>query len=283
MSYNRRLAVQEQPPGEFTFTPDNLKWAKEQVKKYPEGRQASAIIPLLWRAHEQNGNWLSRAAIEYVAGLLGMPYIRALEVATFYTMFQLKPVGKKAHIQVCGTTPCMLRGSEALMEVCKKRIHPDQFYLSKDGAFSWEEVECAGACVNAPMVQIGADTFEDLTPEILNKLIDDIAAGKKTKPGPQIVRQFSEPFGGATSLLDTPHPPRSARHPLPQGEREELTSPLEREVDRLSGSEAGRVRGEKALADARAKKPTKSASQDAEPAPHAAVKEAERKGKQKGD
>ena len=143
---------------------------KEQIKKYPEGKQASAIIPLLWRAHGQNGNWLSRAAIEYVASLLGMPYMRALEVATFYTMFQLMPTGKKAHIQVCGTTPCMLRGSEALMDVCKKRIHPDQFHLSDDCSFSWEEVECAGACVNAPMVQIGSDTYEDLTPETLGQI-----------------------------------------------------------------------------------------------------------------
>jgi NADH-quinone oxidoreductase subunit E len=263
MSYNRRLAVQEQPPGEFEFTPENVAWAKEQVKKYPEGRQASAIIPLLWRAHEQNGNWLSRAAIEYVAKLIDMPYIRALEVATFYSMFQLKPVGKKAHIQVCGTTPCMLRGANELMEVCKKRIHPESFHLSADGAFSWEEVECAGACVNAPMVQIGADTYEDLTPEIFEQLIGDIAVGKKLKPGPQADRQFSEPQGGATTL--------SSVIPAKAG----ISKP--EKDSRLRGND------DNALTDARAKRPAESANRRDEPAPHAEVKKAEAKGEQKGD
>jgi NADH-quinone oxidoreductase subunit E len=251
MSYNRRLAVQDQPPAEFIFTPENAAWAKEQLKKYPIERKASAIIPLLWRAHEQNSNWLSRAAIEYVAQLIDMPYIRALEVATFYTMFQLMPVGKKAHIQVCGTTPCMLRGAEALIDVCKKRIHPEQFHISSDGAFSWEEVECAGACVNAPMVQVYKDTYEDLTPALLEKIIDDFAAGKKPKTGPQIERQFSEPEGGPTCLV----------------QNNKVTTPYNF--------------GE-GLTDARAKKPTEEASQDAEPAPHARVKEAEDKGEEKG-
>ena len=129
-----------------------------------------------------------------------MPYIRALEVATFYTMFQLNPVGKKAHVQVCGTTPCMLRGAGELIEVCKSRIHHDPFHLSADGDFSWEEVECAGACVNAPMVQVWSDTYEDLTPDTFNKVLDGFASGKPVKPGPQNGRQFSAPIGGPTTL-----------------------------------------------------------------------------------
>src|ERR1700733_8215333 len=196
----RRLAPKELQPANFTFTAENLAWAKAQIAKYPEGRQASAVIPILWRVQEQHDGWVSEAAIRAVADLLDMPYMRALEIATFYTMFQLQPVGAKAHVQVCGTTPCMLRGANELMDVCKKRIHSEQFHRSPDGAFSWEEVECAGACVNAPMVQIGKDTYEDLTPELLNKLLDDLAAGKKLKSGSQIGRQFSAPIGGGRAL-----------------------------------------------------------------------------------
>ncbi len=176
--------------------------ADREIAKYPEGRQASAVIALLRIAQEQEGGWLPEPAIRLVADMLDMPHIRALEVATFYTMFNLSPVGRKAHIQVCGTTPCMLRGAEQLKQICRERIHPDQGHVSADGDFSWTEVECAGACVNAPMVQIEADTFEDLTPDLFNKLIDDIAAGRELHPGPQIDRQFSEPVGGATTLTD---------------------------------------------------------------------------------
>ena len=129
-----------------------------------------------------------------------MAHIRVLEVATFYTMFLLEPVGKKAHIQVCGTTPCMLRGAEAILDVCKQRIHHDPFHVSADGNFSWEEVECLGACVNAPMVLIWNDTYEDLTAESFEKVLDELAAGSKPKPGPQIDRQLSAPVGGATTL-----------------------------------------------------------------------------------
>ena len=196
----RRLAPAEVQPKEFAFTAENLAWAKQQIAKYPDGRQASAVIPLLWRAQEQAGGWTSQKAIEYVADLLGMPYIRVLEVATFYTMFLLQPVGKKAHIQVCGTTPCMLRGSDDLFKVCRTRIHHDPFHVSADGNFSWEEVECLGACVNAPMVLIGSDTYEDLTAESFGKVLDEFAAGRKPKPGPQIDRQFSAPVGGPTTL-----------------------------------------------------------------------------------
>ncbi len=141
-------------PTSFAFSPENQKWAEAQLTKYPEGRQASAIIPLLWRAQEQEG-WLSRPAIEFVADMLGMAHIRALEVATFYFMFQLQPVGSAAHIQVCGTLSCMLCGAEDLVSICKEKISPTPHTLSEDGKLSWEEVECLGACANAPMAQIG--------------------------------------------------------------------------------------------------------------------------------
>ena len=196
----RRLAPAELQPKEFAFSDANLAWAKQQIAKYPEGRQQSAVIPVLWRAQEQAGGWTPQKAIECVADLLGMPYIRVLEIATFYTMFLLSPVGKKAHVQVCGTTPCRLRGADELFKVCEHRIHHDPFHVSADGDFSWEEVECLGACVNAPMVLIGSDTYEDLTAATFEKVLDGLAAGKPPKPGPQIDRQFSAPIGGATTL-----------------------------------------------------------------------------------
>ncbi len=210
----RRTAPPEVQPKEFAFTKENLDWAKKQLAKFPEGRQHSAVIPLMWRAQEQHHGWLPEAAIRYVADMIGMEYIRAMEVATFYTMFLLQPVGKKAHVQVCGTTPCRLRGADALFEVCQNRIHHDPFHVSADGDFSWEEVECLGACVNAPMVQIWKDTYEDLTPETLEKLLDGFAAGKPPKPGPQIGRQFSAPLGGETTLTDSSLYPTS--HKLPR-------------------------------------------------------------------
>jgi len=189
-------------PKSFRFTPENLKWAKDTIRKYPKGREASAVILLLWRAQEQHDGWLPKPAMEYVANMLGMSFIRVYEVATFYTMFQLSPVGKKAHIQVCGTTPCMLRGAEDLIAVCKRRIAAHAHELSENGDMSWEEVECLGACVNAPMVQVFKDTYEDLTPEALERIIDDLAAGKTPRPGPQIERHYSAPAGGFTSLTD---------------------------------------------------------------------------------
>lgn len=190
-------------PDSFAFTPANLAWAEAQITKFPVGRQASAIIPLLFRAQEQEG-WLSKPAIEYVADMLGMPYIRALEVATFYFMFQLAPVGSVAHIQVCGTTSCMICGAEDLIKVCKQKIAPHAFELSVDGKFSWEEVECLGACANAPMAQIGKDYYEDLSEEALAKLIDEMAAGATPKAGSQTGRFSSEPAGGLTSCTATP-------------------------------------------------------------------------------
>jgi NADH-quinone oxidoreductase subunit E len=198
----RRLAPPELQPKEFTFTAENLAWAKQQIAKYPDGRQQSAVIPLLWRAQEQHDGWLPEAAIRYVADMLGMAHIRALEVATFYTMFLLQPVGRKAHVQVCGTTPCRLRGAEKILDVCQRRINHEPFHVSADGDFSWEEVECLGACVNAPMVLIWRDTYEDLTPESFEKVLAGFASGRPVKPGPQIDRTFSAPVGEPTTLTD---------------------------------------------------------------------------------
>ncbi|ANT59368.1 NADH dehydrogenase [Salipiger sp. CCB-MM3] len=195
----RRLHHEQ--PESFAFTPANLEWAEAQISKYPEGRQASAIIPLLWRAQEQEG-WLSRPAIEHVADMLGMAYIRALEVATFYFMFQLQPVGSVAHVQICGTTSCMICGAGELMEVCKAKIAAKPHEVSADGKFSWEEVECLGACSNAPMAQIGKDYYEDLTGEKLAEILDAMAAGEVPVPGPQNGRFGSEPLGGPVVLTE---------------------------------------------------------------------------------
>ncbi|MDO5643544.1 MAG: NADH-quinone oxidoreductase subunit NuoE [Paracoccus sp. (in: a-proteobacteria)] len=186
-------------PDSFEFTPANLEWAQAQMTKYPEGRQQSAVIPVLWRAQEQEG-WLTRPAIEYVGNLLGMPYIRVLEVATFYFMFQLQPVGSIANIQICGTTTCMICGAGDLIAICREKIAPQPHMLSDDGKFSWEEVECLGACSNAPMVQIGKDFYEDLTAEKLSALIDALADGKVPVPGPQDGRFSSEPKTGQNAL-----------------------------------------------------------------------------------
>ena len=188
-------------PASFAFTEKNLEWAKGQISKYPEGRQASAIIPLLWRAQEQEG-WLTRPAIELVADMLGMAYIRALEVATFYFMFQLQPVGSIAHIQICGTTTCMICGAEELVAEAKELISPHAHTLSADGKFSWEEVECMGACANAPMAQIGKDYYEDLTADKLRDLIARFSNGEVPVPGPQNGRYAAEPLSGLTSLKD---------------------------------------------------------------------------------
>ncbi|MBR2574341.1 MAG: NADH-quinone oxidoreductase subunit NuoE [Loktanella sp.] len=188
-------------PATFAFSDANLAWAKAQMKKFPEGRQASAIIPILWRAQEQEG-WLTRPAIEYVAQMLDMAYMRALEVASFYFMFQLQPVGAVAHIQVCGTLSCMICGAEDLIGVCKDKIAPKAHSLSADGKFSWEEVECLGSCANAPMAQIGKDYYEDLTAARLAEIIDELAAGRVPTPGPQNGRFAAEPKGGLTTLKD---------------------------------------------------------------------------------
>lgn len=188
-------------PDSFAFTLANQAWAEAQITKYPEGRQASAIIPLLWRAQEQEG-WLTRPAIEHVSDMLGLAYIRGLEVASFYFMFQLQPVGSVAHIQICGTLSCMICGAEDLVAVCREKISNRPHVISADGKFSWEEVECLGACTNAPMAQIGKDYYEDLTTEGLVKLLNDMAAGSVPTPGPQNGRYSCEPLSGLSSLKD---------------------------------------------------------------------------------
>lgn len=196
----RRLAAADLQPRDFAFTAENLDWAKRELTKYPGGRQASAVIPVLWRAQEQAGGWVPEAAIRYVADFLNMAYIRVLEVATFYTMFNLEPIGR-FHVQLCGTTPCMLRGAEELKKICHQRIG-EQHHVTADGTFSWVEVECLAACVNAPMVQINYDFYEDLTPESFSRILDELAAGRTPAPGPQIKRQFSAPIGGPTTLTN---------------------------------------------------------------------------------
>ena len=207
----RRLAEDSVQPTSFAFNRSNAAWAKRKLKDYPEGREASAVIPLLRRAQEQDG-WVTKAAIEHVAEMLDMPLIRVLEVATFYTQFQLAPVGKRAHIQVCGTTPCMLRGADELIKVCESKISSNPFEVTEDGNLSWEEVECQGACVNAPMVMIFKDSYEDLTAEQMEAIIDKFAEGKgdEVTPGPQIDRIYSAPEGGLTSLTGKPVAPKKA-------------------------------------------------------------------------
>ena len=192
----RRLA--EKQPDSFEFTPENKAWCEAQIAKYPEGRQASAVIPLLWKAQAQHNYWLPKPAIEKVADMLGMSYIRVLEIATFYTMFNLEPVGR-FFVQLCGTTPCMLRGAEDIKKVCEKKIGPQRM-VSADGNFAWLEVECLGACCNAPMVQINDDYYEDLTPESFEKLLDDLAADRPVRKGSQTGRRTSEPVGGLSAL-----------------------------------------------------------------------------------
>jgi NADH-quinone oxidoreductase subunit E len=210
----RRLA--EHQPENFAFTAENRAWAERQIARFPPGRQASAVIPILWRAQEQEG-WVTKPAIESVAGMLDMPLIRVLEVATFYTMFHLEPVGTNAHVQVCGTTPCMLRGAGELIEICRRRINHEPHHRSADGRLSWEEVECAGACVNAPMIQVSRDTYEDLTPAIFERLLDAFEQGEFPPPGPQNGRHTSMPITGLTSLKDIQYAEDDVPPPRPAG------------------------------------------------------------------
>lgn len=194
----RRL--QEEQPASFAFSADNKARVDQWIAKFPEGRQRSAVIAALWIGQEQEG-WVTKPLVEEVATLLDMPYIRVLEVATFYTMFHLAPVGKH-HVQVCTTTPCWLRGSDDLVKACKKHIHEKPHTVSADGQFSWEEMECLGACVNAPMMLINKDPFEDLTGEKVAEIIEAIRRGETPKPGSQIGRHSSEPLGGPTTLTE---------------------------------------------------------------------------------
>ncbi|MCK0148763.1 NADH-quinone oxidoreductase subunit E [Marivita sp. S6314] len=224
----RRLHPEQ--PDSFAFTPDNQAWAEAQITKYPEGRQASAVIPLLWRAQEQEG-WLTRPAIESVADMLDMAYMRVLEVASFYFMFQLQPVGSVANIQICGTTSCMICGAEDLVAVCKEKIAPKPHMLSADGKLSWEEVECLGACANAPMAQIGKDYYEDLTAARFGEILDELVAGKVPVPGPQNGRYASEPKSGLTSLTDF----ESGRHQY--NASVQLATDIGDTVKRIDGTE----------------------------------------------
>jgi NADH-quinone oxidoreductase subunit E len=194
----RRLAKEQ--PDSFAFNKASMKDVEFWLAKYPAARKQSASIPLLWLAQKQEG-WVSKPAIEAIAAMLEMPVIRVLEVATFYTMFQLEPVGKVAFVQLCGTTPCMLRGANELKDVLKDKIGPKNT-VSADGKFSWEEVECLGACCNAPMAAINDYYYEDLTPESLGRILDDFAAGKSPKPGSYDGRKSSEPKDAVHTLTD---------------------------------------------------------------------------------
>jgi NADH-quinone oxidoreductase subunit E len=196
----RKLAPEDMQPESFVLSPETEAFADKEIAKYPPGRQASAVIALLGKAQEQAGGWLPRKAIEAVAAKLDMPVIRVMEVATFYTMFNLEPVGKY-FIQYCGTTPCALRGAGDIRKVLERRVG-DQNHISPDGTFSWLEVECLGACSNAPMVQINDDYYEDLTTENFEKLLDDLAAGRPVRKGSQIGRNRSEPFEAVNTLQD---------------------------------------------------------------------------------
>lgn len=192
-------AADDFQPAQFTFTPEHLKEAKAIIARYPDGRQHSAVMPLLMLAQKQHAGWLPKAAMDYVAAMLAMPPMRVYEVATFYTMYNLRPVGRH-HVQVCTTTPCWLRGSEGIMDACHKKMGITSGQTTPDGMFTLSEAECLGACVNAPMMQVTSATgedryFEDLTPEITEKLLDALEAGQAPQPGPQQGRNSSEPEG----------------------------------------------------------------------------------------
>jgi NADH-quinone oxidoreductase E subunit len=192
-----------QQPETFAFTTENLDRAKAIIAKYPPGRQASAVLPLLDLAQRQHDGWLPRAALEHVADLLEMTKISVYEVATFYTMFNLEPVGR-FHVEVCTNLPCWLRGSDEVVGACRKNLGIDVGETTEDGLFTLAEVECQGACVNAPMVKIGDDFYEDLTPEATVKILAELRVGGKPKPGSQIGRKGSEPLGGLTTLTTKP-------------------------------------------------------------------------------
>jgi NADH-quinone oxidoreductase subunit E len=209
LSVRRLAAVQ---PDSFTFSAQSLKEAKIWIAKYPAARQQSAVIPVLWLVQKQEG-WVCEPAIRAIAEMLGMPRIRVLEVATFYTMFMLEPVGTHALVQVCGTTPCALRGANDLIAVCQKKFG-NRDHRSADGKFYWQEVECLGACSNAPMAAINDYYYEDLTVESFEAILDDFAAGKKPKPGSYIKRQGPAPEGGPLVLVDPKLYDGSAAKPI---------------------------------------------------------------------
>lgn len=195
-------AIKQAPNEPFSFTDENVAEAKRIIAKYPEGRQQSAVMPLLYLAQEQNNGWLSQPALEYIAGFLGMPVIRVAEVATFYTMYNLRPIGRH-HVQVCTNLSCWLRGSDEIMDACREALGIEIGGTTEDGAFTLSEVECLCACVNAPIVQIDDDFYEDLTPESIRTVLAELRAGRTPKTGSQIGRTSSEPVGGLTTLTTT--------------------------------------------------------------------------------
>ena len=189
-----------QPSEPFWFTRENIERARAIIARYPQGRQASAVMPLLDLAQRQNAGWLPQAAIEYVAEFLDMPPMRVYEVTTFYTMYNLEPVGRH-HVQVCTNLPCLLRGAEDIVRTCRETLDVKVGETTADGKFTLDEVECLGACVNAPMMQIGDDYYEDLSPETTRRILDDLTAGRTPKTGSQTGRRSCEPAGGLTSLV----------------------------------------------------------------------------------
>tara|TARA_B100001996_G_scaffold359867_1_gene325467 strand:- start:346 stop:954 length:609 start_codon:yes stop_codon:yes gene_type:complete len=193
--------ISKEQPKNFIFNSINSKEAEKVILNYPKGKQQSAVMALLYLVQKQNDNWIPLAAMKYVAKILDMPYIKVYEIATFYSMYNLAPVGKY-FFQVCTTTPCMIRGAYKLVNICKKKISEKESKISKDGKYSWIEVECLGACVNAPMIQINEDYFEDLDPEKLEKIIDLINQNQKPKPGSYRGRLSSEPENIRKTLLD---------------------------------------------------------------------------------
>ncbi len=193
--------ISKDQPENFKFSPKNLNAAEKVISNYPKGKEQSAVMALLYIAQRQNDNWIPLSAMKYIAKFLNMPYIKVYEVATFYSMYNLAPVGKY-FFQVCTTTPCMLRGAYELVDVCKKKISKNESKISKDGKFSWMEVECLGACVNAPMIQINNDYFEDLDPQKLEKIIDQVNNNQKLSPGSYRGRLSAEPENFRKTLLD---------------------------------------------------------------------------------
>ena len=193
--------ISKDQPGKFEFNPESLEAAKKILSNYPKGKEKSAVMALLYIAQRQNNNWIPLSAIKYIAKFLNMPYIKVYEVATFYSMYNLSPVGN-FHVQICTTTPCMIRGAYKIVDVCKKKISEKENVLSENGNCSWTEVECLGACINAPMMQINNDYYEDLDIRQSEKIIDEVLLGKKPKPGSYRGRINSEPENNRKTLLD---------------------------------------------------------------------------------
>ena len=194
--------ISKDQPENFKFNDKNLEAAEKVISNYPKGKQQSAVMALLYIAQRQNNNWIPLSAMKYIAKYLNMPYIKVYEVATFYTMYNLAPVGEY-FFQVCTTTPCMLRGAYKLVDVCKSKISQNENVISKDGKISWTEVECLGACVNSPMIQINDDYFEDLDEKKLEKIIENIQSGQKIKPGSYKGRKSAEPENNRVTLMDS--------------------------------------------------------------------------------